>query len=190
MFEFIIMCVVGFAIGFLITNKLLAPKSSRKSDIIRIDDKNWIVNNKFVSFEEDTPVLRMQQEQEDRNHYFNYMSERIMYDTKRVSDEFFKTTKAIHQHPDLKDCITPEKLLSISDKYEKYLFMCKKLNANFFLTNEQFLIKEENPIYCGEFSMFFPKPMPGYIMYNPKTAKYANGDVYKLIEAEFKEKYY
>jgi hypothetical protein len=41
-----------------------------------------------------------------------------------------KTTQAIHKYPDLKNCVTEEKLEAITEKYYKYIFMCKKLDEN------------------------------------------------------------
>lgn len=188
--EFII---ISFYFIWLFFAKFLHPETSIKSNITRIDDKNWIVNDKFVSFEEDTPILRLKQEIEDNKHYQNYESEKLINDRKQIFNDKIKTIQAIQKHPGLKNCVTKEKLEAITDKYERYIFMCKKLGeSTMILSKEEFLIKEENPIYCLDFTniMFFPKHFGFYEIYNEKTARYYKGNMDELIAKEFENKWY
>jgi hypothetical protein len=62
-----ILIICGFMGWFFA--KSLRTEPTSKSNITRIDNKNWIVNNEFVSFEEDTPILRFKQEMEDNKHF-------------------------------------------------------------------------------------------------------------------------
>ena len=187
----IILIICGF-VGWFFAKSLRTEPTS-KSNITRIDDKNWIVNNEFVSFEEDTPILRFKQEMEDNKHYRNYESEKLSRDRERIFNDWMKTTQAIHKYPDLKNCVTEEKLETITEKYDKYLFMCKKLDeTTMILSKEEFLIKEENPMYCVDWTnmMWFPKHLGIYEIHNEKTAKYYKGNMNELIAKEFKTKWY
>jgi hypothetical protein len=196
MIEILATLLLYVVLGLLIGKSGLffnSSSSDTKSNITRIDDKNWIVNNKFVSFEEDTPILRLEQEQEDTKHYRGYERAKLSADRERIGDEYLKTIFAIQDHSDLKDCVTEEKLLEITKKYEEYTFMCGKLKEDLMvLTKEEFLIRQENPIYCASFKMNIMNPMASgcYMIHNEKTAKYAGGNVNEMIAAEFKEKWY
>lgn len=186
-----ILIICGF-MGWFFAKSLRTEQTS-KSNITRIDDKNWIVNNEFVSFEEDTPILRFKQEMEDNKHYRNYESEKLSRDRERIFNDWIKTKQAIHKYPDLKNCVTEEKLEAIAEKYDKYLFMCKKLDeTTMVLSKEEFLIKEENPMYCVDFTnmMWFPKHLGIYEIHNKKTAKYYKGNMNELIAKEFETKWY
>jgi protease II len=186
-----ILIICGFMGWFFA--KSLRTETTSKSNITRIDDKNWIVNNEFVSFEEDTPILRFKQEMEDNKHYRNYESEKLSRDRERIFKDWMKTTQAIHSHSDLKNCVTEEKLEAITEKYDKYLFMCKKLDeATMILSKEEFLIKEENPMFCVDWTnmMWFPKHLGFYEIHNEKTAKYCKGNMSELIAKEFETKWY
>ena len=186
-----ILIICGFMGWFFA--KSLRTKTVGKSNITRIDDKNWIMNNEFLSFEEYTPILRFKQEMEDNKHYRNYESEKLSKDRKRIFNDWMKTTQAINKYPDLKNCVTEEKLEAITEKYGKYLFMCKKLDeTTMILSKEEFLIKEENPAFCVDFTnmMWFPKHLGFYEIHNEKTAKYYNGNMNELISEEFETKWY
>lgn len=187
-----VMILFGITISKMATALTTSTRDS-SNDLVRLDDKNWIINNKFVSFEEDTPVLRFKQEREDTKHYRHYESHRLNTDRSRIGDDYLKTIFAIQDHPDLKDCVTEEKLLEITEKHEEYVYMCTKLKEDIMvLSKEEFLIKQENPIYCATFKIDILNPLGVgfYTIHNEKTAKYANGNVNELIEAEFKEKWY
>ncbi len=186
-----ILIICGFMGWFFA--KSLRTETTSKSNITRIDDKNWIVNNEFVSFEEDTPILRFKQEMEDNKHYHNYKSEKLSRDRERIFKDWMKTTQSIHKYPDLKNCVTEEKLEAITEKYDKYLFMCKKLDETIMiLNNEEFLIKEENPAFCVDWTnmIWFPKHLGFYEIHNEKTAKYYKGNMNELIAKEFEAKWY
>ena len=163
-----------------------------KSKITKVGDKAWIVGNEFVNLEEDTPLNNFKQEQEDQKHYQAYERERLMNDRQRIGNDWIKTKQALGKYPDLKNCVTSEKLDAITLKYEQYVKMCNKLEENLILDKDEFLIKEENPAFCVDFTgvMFLQKPVGCYNIYNTKTAKYYNGDMNKMIRDEFKDKWY
>lgn len=188
---YLVLCViVGFIIGklLLITNN----KNSIKPYFQKVGDKQFIIGNEFVDLETDTPVTRMEQQREDNRHYWNYEKNKLIRDRDIIYKDYIKTTAAIYEYPKLKECVTNEKLEAITEKYDKYEYMCKKLDETIYLSKEEFLIKEENPMYCIDFTTLFTlnKPFYGYTIHNEKTAKYANGDMNKMIAEEFKEKWY
>lgn len=190
-------CIILFAImsilSFMFVKSLLSPNKKSKSNnpITRIDDKNFIINNEFVSLEEDTPLKIFQQECEDKKHYNSYEIDRIIKDKVRICSEKMKTILAINNFPEIKDCVTPEKLNDITEKYNHYVDMCNKLDEKIFLTKEEFLIKEENPSLCVDFTISTHINANGfYTIYNKNTAKYIHGNMNGIIEKEFKEKWY
>ena len=166
--------------------------SHNSSLVIQIDDKNFIVNNEFISFEEDTLAKRFSQEIEDRRHYVAYESQRLQYDRERILNDWMQTHQAIIQFPDLLNCITYEKMESITKKYDEYVNMCDKLGAITPLDKSSFLILQENPLHCMSFKnmMFIRKPIGCYMISNEKTAKYIHGDMLEMMKQEFKEKWY
>lgn len=192
--EYLILLPFMILMGFLFAKHINSSNNnnSSKSSITRIDDKNWIVNNEFVSFEEDTPLKRFQQEQEDRKHYQAYERDKLQKDRERLWKDWMKTKQAINKYPDLKNCVSDEKLNSITAKYEHYLKMCNKLEEYMILTKEEFLIKEENPAFCVDFTnmLWIRTPIGCYTIFNEKNAKYAHGKMDELISQEFKEKWY
>jgi hypothetical protein len=80
----------------------------------------------------------------------------------------------------------------ITEKYEHYLKMCNKLNKDMILSKEEFLIKEENPAFCVDFTnmLWIRNPIGCYTIFNEKNAKYAHGKMDEIISQEFKEKWY
>ena len=187
---FIILFVTLFFLGWFLGGKLFWNIPSKP--IIKIDDKNWMFGNELISFDEDTEYLKLQQKQEDTKHYNEYESKKLLRDSARLAKEYFQTLRAINEYPNLKDCVTDETLDEITEAYEQYIKKCDKLNENFRLTKEEFLIKEKNPVYCVDLRDIGMKWGDGglYYIYNQKTAKYANGNMDKMLEAEFKEKWY
>jgi len=175
-------------------SKTLSGKSNYKSDITKIDDKNWTVDNKFVSFETDTPALRFQQEMEDDKHFRAYEMDRLIRDRERIGGYWLKTIEAIQKYPDIKDCITPEKMESITEKYNEYIQMCDNVDEMLRLTKEEFLIREENISLCVDFLSFgliIPKYGSGsYEISNPETARYYKGNMKDIMAEEFKKKHY
>lgn len=192
--EYLILLPFMILMGFLFAQHINSSNDdkSSKTSSTRINDKNWIINNKFVSFEEDTPLKRFQQEQEDRKHYQAYAREKLQKDKERLWKEWMKTKQAIDKFPDLKNCITIDKLDGITEKYEHYLKMCNKLKEDMILSKEEFLIKEENPALCVDFTntVEIRNPIGCYTIFNEKNAKYAHGKMDELISQEFKEKWY
>jgi len=175
-------------------SKILSGKSNYKSGITKIDDKNWIVDNKVVSFETDTPALRFQQEMEDDKHFRAYEMDRLIRDRERIGGYWLKTIEAIQKYPDIKDCITPEKMESITEKYNEYIQMCDNVDEMLRLTKEEFLIREENIYLCVDFLSFgliIPKYGSGsYEISNPETARYYKGNMKDIMAEEFKKKHY
>ena len=64
-------------LGFLIGRWSVKADKKESSSFIKIDDKNYIINNESISYEEDTPLLRLKQAQEDRRHWNNYERQRL-----------------------------------------------------------------------------------------------------------------
>lgn len=175
-------------------SKALSSKSEYKSSITKINDKNWIVNNEFVSFETDTLTLRFQQEMEDNKHFRAYEMDRLIRDRKRISGYWFKTIEAIRNHPDIKKCVTSKKLEEVTEKYDDYIQMCDNVDEMLRLTKEEFLIREENVALCVDFLSFglvIPNSGSGiYKISNPETARYYKGDMKDIMAEEFKKKHY
>ena len=192
--EYILLFPLIFLARYFISKNLsTSTEEDFKSPITRLDDKNWIIDGKFVSFEEDTPVLRIRQKLEDNKHYHAYESEKLMRDRESLWKDYLKTTQAIKKFPNLEECVTPEKLEAITDEYEHYLKKCNKLEEDAILTKEEFLIRDENPTLCVDFSSFgiwIRKPIGAYIIHNEKTARYARGRMEDIMAKEFKEKWY
>ena len=187
--------VIGlFSLIWIMFSKTSNMGVEHKSSITKIDDKNWIVDNEFVSFETDTPILRMQQKIEDDKHFGNYELNRLTMDRARISSYYIKTLNAINKFPDLIECVTPKKLDMITEKYNEYIQMCDNLDEQFRLTKEEFLIREENITLCVDFSTIGLKiPTPGsgiYEIHNPETARYHRGNIQEIMAEEFKIKHY
>lgn len=190
-----VIVVLGFIFGRMII-RLSQNNLTKASSITMIDKKHWIVNGEYIDLEEDTPVNRMKQRHEDDKHYWDYESNRLTRDRQRIGANYFKTIKAINNKDFsyIKECVTPENLKEITEKYDKHVNMCKKLEEDFILTKEEFLIKENNPMHCVDFTASLDyintTPMIVYNIYNDKTARYKNGNKQKMMEVEFKEKWY
>jgi len=190
---FLIIAILAVCVGllfgkiFLILKTPLTTDRTESSNIIRIDDKNWIVNNEFVSFEEDTPINRFKQELEDNEHYRNYERQRLQYERDKIFNQWQNVNNAIIKNPKIKECVTEEKLKNTKNEYASYVLKCKKLDEIPMLSPEDFVILKEN-VFLNYFKFFFPKPIPSgvYSIYNEKTAKY-KGDY--SVEKEFNEKW-
>lgn len=174
-------------------SKSMRTNDESKTNITRIDDKNWIINNEFVSFEEDTPIKRMEQDMEDRKHYSSYERWRLGEDRRIISEEWFEFHKQKSDYPDMFPKITEEQLNEENEKYNQYVKMCDKLEESMRLTKEEFLQKEncEN-IWLFMSRMFIKMPpfVGTYTIYNEKTARYKDGDMRKKMDEEFEEKWY
>lgn len=185
---FIILFICGFGMYFFIRNN---NSNSKASGITKINDKNWIINNKLVSFEKNTPMLNHMQKMEDDKHYRNYEFNRLRRDREKIYKDYSRVINAIYDNPNSKllDCVTEEKLEAITEEYDQYVHMCKKLEIILFLTKEQFLIKKENPMLFMNFR--WDSPRGGiYEIHNEETAKYLNGNYSELMEEEFKKNWY
>lgn len=129
--DIIITFIVCTGMGYLIA-KSFSIASESKSNVVRLDDKNWIVTNEFVSFEEDTPILRLKQKMEDDEIYRNYEIDRLTHERSCIFNDWETTVRAIRDYPHLKECVTEEKLNAIAEKYDHYLDKCKKLKIIIF----------------------------------------------------------
>jgi len=175
------------AVGYLIYLFSRRNKSDQfSSSFTKIDDKNFIVDGEFVSFEEDTPLLRMQQKQEDDKQYRQYEQARRDDDRKHLQDMWEYITDFIVEFPHLND-ITESEVESVKELYDKYVAKCDKLHA-MPLTKKQFAIKEINHLYlrmtmtnlCGNGL---------YYIHNEKTARY-KGNMMEKLKEEFEAKNY
>ena len=175
-------------------SKTLSRKSKHKSNITKIDEKNWIVNNEIVSFETNTPALRFQQQMEDDNHFRTYEMDRLTRDRERIGGYWLKTIEAIQKHPHIKECVTPKKMEDITEKYNEYIQMCDNMDEIIRLTKEEFLIREENIALCVDFlscGLVMPNTGSGiYEISNPETARYYKRDMQTIMAEEFKKKHY
>lgn len=180
--------VIIFTIYFLnSTNK--KNDDIKKSTLTKINDTNWIVNGKIISFDEDTPMLRMQQEQEDDRHYRYYEINRLCEDCKQELETYVKTKYAIRDNPWLLDCITLEGLESITENYENHVRKCKKLNVH-ILTKQEYLVLQTHPAYCWRLYLSINSYILGtYTIYNEKSARYIDGST-RRMRKEFEIKNY
>ena len=175
-------------------SKVLSGKNNYKSNLTKIDDKNWIMNNEFVSFETDTPALRFQQEMEDNKHFRAYEMARLTRDRERIGGYWSRTITAIKNNPKIKECVTSEKLEEITEKYDEYIKMCDNVDETLRLTKEEFLIREENISLCVDFPSFglviSNSGLGIYEISNPETARYYKGNMQDIMVEEFKKKHY
>jgi len=188
--ELIFLIVACFAIIFFV----IGYGSNKEPKIIKINDDTWFVGDRFVSLGP-SKIDTVRQELEDSKVYREYERNRLDRDFRRICNDHTKTLQAINNHPELKDCITEEKLNNITEKYEDYVRICEKHNLlGMYLTKEEFLIKEENPVYCVSFSdigMCQPMLTTGlYYIHDPKTAKYGGTNSWKELEEDFKKRWY
>lgn len=201
---FLAVCLLG---GWCVSKLMLSIRRSNTSSyeekcinerlpsVVKVDDKNWIVDGKIESFETDTPLLRMQQETEDNKHYRAFERAKLKRDRDSIYNDWRKTVDAIKEHSFLRDCITEEALKDITEKYDKYIYKCDKLDRTIRLTKEEYLIHEKHPFFCVDWStlgIWIP-PLVGngcYNIYNTETARYSGGDMNKKIEQEFKKEWY
>lgn len=186
-----------YLIPFMLLLGWLFSKYTRKTGhddkFVAIDDKNFIMDGKFISLETDTDIDKMKQSTEDNKHWSNYVLETLQYDRTRTGDEYLKTIKAIFNNPELKDCVTEKGLEDITEEYEQYVKMNNKCwgdSGGCVLTKEEYLIKKLNPSYCASFTMFLIKPMSIYNIYSESTAKFRTGDMKEIMKERFKKEYY
>jgi hypothetical protein len=184
--EWIIILPFVVWIGWLFRRK----ETEIKKDVIRLGDKSWIINNEYVTFEEDTPLLRFKQQQEDDEHYRNFERARLEFEREQIFEEYLKTTSYIQKHPEVLKELVPKELIAVTEEYERYVRKCKNMGELMVLSKEEFLIKKKNPIYCCSFKLYLSIPMKCYTLYNEKTARYKGGNMQKQIEQEYINKWY
>jgi len=190
--ELFILLPFMFLFGIMLSKRCNSEDKS-KSSITRIDDKNWIVNNELVSFEEDTPLLRMQQETEDRKHYNSYVKQKMSWDREDILDGYMSFMDFEHKHPEDLPVISDIELSELSNEYDQYDRMCNRLDTGSMRLNKKEFLQKKKCKSC----LIFPipkfrllRPQYGYTIFNEKNAKYINGDMSELIRAEFKKEWY
>ena len=120
--------------------------NTKSGNITRLDDKNWIVNNEFVSLEEDTPLLRMKQKREDNKHYRDYEQRVLSYERQIISDEWIRTKGFIAKHKGILKKVTIADIEQYIEKYTEYLSRCEKLKEDKVLTVEEFIIDRKSVV--------------------------------------------
>ena len=178
---------IGILIAGILTLILMFNKRNKEHNIYfkKTDEKNFIVNDEFVSFEEDTPLLRFQQDQEDMKHWRKYEQDRLADERKQLQRTWDSTMEMLQKYPKLEENITKEDLDEYADKYSLYL---KKIDKFFGipLSEKHFAVSEKNHLGL---SMVMPTYGSGiYTIYNEKNAKYKDG-MFKKLEKEFNIKY-
>tara|TARA_R110000851_G_C13098304_1_gene567832 strand:+ start:6980 stop:7549 length:570 start_codon:yes stop_codon:yes gene_type:complete len=172
-------------------SKTLSSKSDYKSNITKIDDKNWIVNNRFISFEKDTPILRMEQKMEDDKHYNAFEWDKMTNDRKIIRAEWMKTISVMSERKDITPP-TEKELIDIESEYNEYSTMCDKLTEH-KLTKEEFMFQQNNFSDCITFDrmmLIIPTGSGTYYLHNESTARYHKGNMEDLMAEEFKKKHY
>lgn len=183
--------LIGMAVGLVILHfqGQIMGSSETKSSFYKIDDKNYIINNEFVSLEEDTPLLRLQQQMEDDKIWFEYEREQLEYHRERLFNIWKATTEREAKTPEFK--INNKRLILIADEYENYLKECNAFDETLKLTKEQFAFYKFNKWV----RMFIPmnlilNPHCGvYYLHNPKTARYKD-NMRAILQKEFNDKYF
>lgn len=167
-------------------------EQEHKTQMQKVTENSWIVNGEFVTVGE-TDADRMQQKLQDKQMYLEYERNRKLDEMDTVMGEWMKTKRAIAQNPELKNSVTQEELDDITEKYDRYVRFCRNIDQE-FLSKEEFLIKEKNPVECAEiFKMGLIRPYAKsgiYHVYAPSVAKYAIGNEKELMSKEYEQKWY
>jgi len=195
--EYGIVMVFAFLFCLFLYNRARTKErdpEKNKSNITKLDDKNWIVNNELISFEEDTPLLRYQQKSEDRKHYQAYEKMVLQRDIKYLSGIYYNVKKYMREYPDEILSITEKEIIENKKRYNNYKLKCEKLHASLRLNEKEYSIMWRYGflVHVSGCGILIQEPIGNgcYNIFNKKTAKYANGDMKELIAKEFKEKYY
>jgi len=166
-----------------------SSSADSKSSIHKPDDKNWIVNNKFVSFDEDSPTLIFQQEMEDLKVWHEFESYARDYHYKRLDGIFWGTLEAKSKNlPEFK--INNRRLVLIESEHEKYLKECKTFDVSLTLKKEDYAYYKFDKFAHWYIPMnFWCPPFRIYYIHNRKTDKY-RGDSSAKLQLEFNTKYF
>ena len=144
---------------------------------------------------EDDTLLRLKQQQEDFNHYSHFAQQKREDDYNRLSKEYLKTHEFLRSEYGKKKSLLTVKdfatrqMLESKEKYDQYDKMCDELLFAPRLTFEEFYVKEKNLLHCVEVQLIRPFRAI-YQIHHPASAKYAEGDMRKKMEEEFKKEYY
>lgn len=167
--------------------KINGSKTESKSGITKIDDKHYIINNEYVSFDDNDELSIMRQEMEDDRKFNNYRSWKQIEDFKNINDQYFNV-KTFVKYDEYMDKVSSKDIEETKDRYDYYLKKCKVLKYDTPLSEKEFAMTETSGILLFlnlSFQMYFDKEP--YTLYSPDNAKYTNG---YTVEKEFKERYY
>jgi len=177
--------LISVAIALYFISKVKRPNSN----LNKINETNYLYNGKLISFDDDTPLLRLEQDMEDNRIYREYERNKLTSDRNHIGQMFLSTIDFIRKHPNI---ISTENTYfrkeEIKERYIKYVNKCKKLDEILVLDEDEFIINQNNLIFCGTIKnpSYFGQI---YHIHNDRTAKY-KGDTTKLLEEEFKSKWY
>ena len=178
--EIILTAIAGFVAGVLL-NKFLTPNNSLGGTIhASLNDYSQV----------NTSLLKTKQRAEDKSHYDNYVYKRLDRDIKYLTGCWRKTTSFITDNPHIKLTIDQRKIKKIRSNYSEYVFMCRqlKIGKSMILSIEEFLIMQENPLYCKVVDSFMYVPET-YEIFDESEAKYS-GNISKLLEEQFRKEWY
>jgi len=189
----LIFIFIGSVISIILINKVTEYCNPYKSKDRIIDDKNFIIDGKFISLEEDTPLLRFKQKQEDDSWYRHYESTKLMEDREYLDNMYIYYIQGLNEYSIAikhDSSIKEEDLEKFNKRYEEYKLMCEKLKPIRELTKEEYAIRWNNLIFLDKTPLKISNPFKkwGYELHNEKTAKYLNGDMKELLREEFKQK--
>jgi len=166
----------------------------------RKDEYNWLGYRDFEwalknnGFEIQNPPstweLIYKQHEEDNLHYYAYEKQRILYDKTKTKQEYAKTKDYIKNNPTVLGLVEQKDIHDAERDYAKYEKMCDKLSEKNRLTIKEFVVLRNNPLQCRSFKILFIQPLGVYNIYYNDIARYANTNMRRLIELEFKEKWY
>ena len=171
-------------LGVFIHKLFGGGKQDSGDAFIKVDDKNYIIDEKPVSLEEDTEIDKMRQSFEDRRRFREYSIARRQAEVGRYIEEWYKTAEYYRKYKDDIDALAEEG--AYKDKYDEYIGSLNKLQEDNKLSYEQFIAMQEHPLGCISFKQM---PIMGglYTIHSPSTSKYDDKDA---LLKEFEERYY
>ena len=192
--------IIGLLLGlaYLYCTNKVNPicGSDSKSSFHKLDDKNYIINNKFVSLEEDTPLLRLQQQMEDDKIWFAYDQEQLQYHRERLHNIWKYTIDAYQKRTELHNLpnygMSNRRLALVTDRYDDYLKDCKRFNETLILSKELFALFKFDKWIRMSIPLSFHFNTSGcgiYYIHNEKTARYKK-DMDATLAKEFNDKYF
>src|SRR6056297_1347869 len=154
----------------------------------KIDDKHFIIDNEFVSFDENDDLHKMKQEMEDDNIWFEYVRYRQTEDYKYISDQWYSVV-TFPNYKEVEESVTDDDITKNKEKYQKYLKDCEVVKFDTPLSERQFVMLYKEPLLFCLFYIRFMFPARIYELHSPDNAKYRDGMI-KTLEKEYENKYY